>query len=92
MSQLHFSPEAPGPALTWERLMALRLAANEKVTEGCNVKLSHYEGKLSMKKMFQKHGIPFTKVNKNGSLFARRFGVFVEKYVKNWVVFFTCIL
>ncbi len=42
--------------------MALRVAANEKLSVESNEKLSRYEEKLSMKQLFLKHGIPFAKV------------------------------
>ena len=47
---------------TWEQIMTFRQEANELLSERQNQKLSQYEEKISMKKLFDKFSIPTTKV------------------------------
>ena len=48
--------------ITWEDLMKLRLKVNEKLDDNDNEELSCYEEKISMKNIFEKNGVPTSKV------------------------------
>ena len=48
--------------MTWENLMKLRLQVNEKLDDIANEELSCYEEKISMKNIFEKNGVPTSKV------------------------------
>ena len=48
--------------ITWEDLMKLRLKVNEKLDDIDNEELSCYEEKISMKNIFEKNGVPTSKV------------------------------
>ena len=48
--------------ITWEDLMKLRLKVNEKLDDIDNEELSCYEEKILMKNIFEKNGVPTSKV------------------------------
>lgn len=48
---------------SWQDLMKCRVEANEELLDETNSKLSYYEEKISMKKMFESNGVPTSKVH-----------------------------